>query len=45
MFDKLLDELKDELEKFFTVIPGYFNQKIKILNLVEQIKSKIHDKT
>lgn len=35
---ELINELNAELHKLFNVVPGYFGQKEKILNLVEAIE-------
>ncbi len=36
--NELIDDLKIKLESFFRIIPGYFNIKQEILDLVNKIK-------
>jgi len=36
---ELINELREQLGKFFEIIPGYFSFKREIFNLIEKIES------
>lgn len=38
---QIINELKDQLGKFFEIVPGYFTAKAEIFNLINRLEEKI----